>query len=634
MNVVLLQLPVQSHDYTYPRENMALGVGYLKAYAESVLPEVRIVLGPKALVNYGGDQALVDWILSQNPDVVGFSCYVWNVERSLALARRLRARSPHVRIVLGGPEVTPENDFLTKAGGFDVGVLGEGEETFVAVLASLSRCDLPLENLPGLLLPCPEGWRVTKPRPPIKKLDSIPSPYLCGALYPSDAGTILLETVRGCPNRCTYCYYHKRFPQVRPFSLRRLQEELLWAAHQGVSEIYFVDPCFTRRKDFDALLEAIQKARHLHAFTFQCEGNAEDISPALADALAQAGLTQMEVGLQTINPKALARIRRPFNRKRFVDGVRALRLAGIQVMVDIMLALPEDSLDDVKKTIDFVVDQDLYDELSVYTLSLLPGTELRRQAENLGIVYHPAPPYHVLQTPHMSPTDIRRAYEYAEEATGVDFFPPDLPPFLDPPEIHRHGPYITAFPVEKTQELFLRSHPVPHNPVQDPFGLVGQALTVYVSRHTAHFLEESSIKRIFAEIFEKNPWSLLSLMISVDTSNFPWAAVFSLAYQVLNVRNHVMDREDFSTLDPVKSVQIFALLPVRASQRTLVRFPVVAPSVIEGHLAATAPTADQAWVAVPENMSREEETLWLEAIWPWCPPHIQRMRLGDAATGS
>ncbi len=634
MNVVLLQLPVQSHDYTYPSENMALGVGYLKAYAESVLPEVRIVLGPKALVNYGGDQALLDWILSQNPDVVGFSCYVWNVERSLAVARRLRAQSPHVRIVLGGPEVTPENDFLTKAGGFDVGILGEGEETFVAVLASLSRGDFPLENLPGLLLPCPEGWHATKPRPPIKKLDALPSPYLCGVLHPSDAGTILLETVRGCPNRCTYCYYHKRFPQVRPFSLRRLQEELLWAAHQGVSEIYFVDPCFTRRKDLDALLEAIQEARQLHEFTLQCEGNAEDISPALAHALAQAGLTHIEVGLQTINPKALARIRRPFHPRHFVAGIRALRQAGIRVMVDIMVALPEDSLDDVKKTIDFVVDQDLYDELSVYTLSLLPGTELRRQASNLGIVYHPAPPYHVLQTPHMNPTDIRRAYEYAEEATGVDFFPPDLPPFLDPPGIHHHGPYLMAFPVDKTQELFLQSQPLAHNPVQDSFGLVGQALTVYVNRHTAHFLEDPSIKRIFAEIFEKNPWTLFSLMISVDTSNFPWAAVFRLAYQILNVRNHVMDREDFSTLDPVKSVQIFALLPVRASQRALVRFPVVAPSVVEAHLSATAPTANQAWVAVPENISPEEENLWLEAIWPWCPPHIQRMRLGDAATGS
>lgn len=629
MNVVLLQLPVQSHDYAYPMENMALGAAYLKAYAESMLPDVRIVLGPKGLVNYGGDAALEAWILAQQPDLVGFSCYVWNVERSLAMARRLRARCPEARIVVGGPEVTPENDFLKATGGFDLGIVGEGEETFAALVAALSKGHSTLKNLPGLLLPSSTGWHFTEPRPPIPHLDTIPSPYLSGALGPSDAGTMLLETVRGCPNRCTYCYYHKRFPRVRNFSLSRLRQELLWAAHHGVSEIYFVDPCFTRRKDLAALLEAIEDARRLRDFTFQCECTAEDITPALAHALARAGLSQVEVGLQTINPKALARIRRHFDRNRFVAGIRALRNAGIRVMVDIMVALPEDSLADVKRSLDFVVDHDLYDELSVYTLSLLPGTELRRHAATLELHYRPEPPYHVIRTPHMSPEDIRRAYEYAETASGVDFFPPERPSFVDSPQVRHHGSFVVAFPVEKTLDLFDEHRATGENSTHGGDASVGQALAVYVSQDTALHLQDPAVIKVFLSIFEKNPWTLLSLVITPKDGHFPWRAVFDVAQRVLVFRDHVMDREVFSTLDPVKSVQILALLPVNASQRLLARFPVIEFANLQEPLSSSPSTAHQAWVGLPEQASPEEEAVWMDTLWPLFPPHITHVRLGD-----
>jgi len=611
-------------------ENLGLGVGFLKAYAQSVLPpDIRIVLGPHALVNYGGDHALVEWILSERPDVVGFSCYVWNVERSLDIARRVKAERPEVRILVGGPEVTPENDFLKRTGGFDWGVVGEGEETFAAILSALRSGHGAVESLPGLLCPTPGGWHATEPRPAMKTLDSIPSPYLSGALHPSDAGTILLETVRGCPNRCTYCYYHKRFPHVRPFSLDRLREELHWAAHRAVSEIYFVDPCFTRRKDLVALLGMIEEARRIHAFTFQCEGTAEDVTPALAASLAQAGLTQMEVGLQTVNPRALARIRRRFDPNRFIAGVRALRAAGVRVMVDIMVALPEDSLEDVKRSLDFVVENDLFDELSVYTLCLLPGTELRRQAAALGIAFHAKPPYHVVHTPRMSSEDIRRAYEYAEEVSGVDFFPPDLPDPLDPPKTRRLGPYLTAFSAEKTLEIFGRKGAALDPSANVECARVGQAVSIYVSEDSVKALEDADVSRALFHIFEKNPWTLLTFVLTPNGPDFPWAAVFSLAQTVLSSRDHVMDREYFSPLDPVRSVQIVALLPHPASGRVVVRIPVPHSKGSEDSVPGLCRMVDQAWVGFPEEVPAEEEPRWLQALWPLCPPHIRRLRLGD-----
>lgn len=630
MKVVLLQLPVQSHDYTYPMENVPLGVAYLKVYAESLLPpDIRILLAPHALVNYGGDDALIQWILLERPDVLGFGCYVWNVERSLAIARRVKAECPDVRIVVGGPEVTPENEFLRRSDGFDWGIVGEGEETFAAMLSALRSSSPSLKSLPGVLLPFPGGWQATEPRPVLKTLDQIPSPYLSQALRPSDAGTILLETVRGCPNRCRYCYYHKRFPYIRHFSLARLQEELFWAARHEVSEIYFVDPCFTRRKDSKELLEIIEEARRIHGFTFQCEADAEDVTPALAASLSRAGLTQVEVGLQTINPKALARIQRRFDRNLFIAGIQALRGEGIHVMVDIMVALPEDSLDDVKRSIDFVVDHDLFDEVSLYTLCLLPGTELRRQAAALGITFQSNPPYHVMQTPHMSAEDIRRAYEYAEEISAVDFFPPDLPSPMMPTGIRRVGPYVVSFPVGKAPELSTGCARNPAPSGQNTPGPLGQAVSVYVSPATAKTLENPNVSTAFLSLFEKNPWSLLSFIVTLEDPGFPWATVFSMAQKVLATRDHVIDREYFSTLDPVRSVQIVALLPEPTFPGILLRVPVPHPEESQGDALGSGLNGQQAWVGIPEGIPGGEEDLWIQKIWPFCPPHIRRLRLGD-----
>lgn len=630
MKALLLQLPVQSHDYAYPAENIALGAGYLKAYAETVLsPEVTIVLAPQDIVNHGGDHAVVEWIVSQEPEVVGFSCYVWNVERSLAIARRVKDQCPRAVVVIGGPEVTPDNDFLSTTGGFDLGIVGEGERAFAETLLSLSSGMPASATIPGLLIPSDQRGFVANSSIPVNKLDSIPSPYLSGALTPSDAGTLMLETVRGCPNRCAYCYYHKRFPQVRLFSLDRVRRELEWAATRSVSEIYFVDPCFTRRKDLPALLEAITRARAIHPFTFQCECIAEDISPPLARSLAQAGLTQVEVGLQTINPRALARIGRRFHRRRFVDGIRALRGEGIRVMVDIMVGLPEDTLDDVKRCIDFVVDCDLFDELSVYTLSLLPGTELRRQATELQITWDPRPPYHVIRTPHMDPEDIRKAYEYAEAASGVDFFPPDIPDPLEPPEVRHIGSHVVAFPVEKTIQIFQASEAGPEPLPVLRFPSVGQAIVVYVSAHTVWCLEDPVVLEVFFRIFEKNPWTLLSFVVSLENPVFPWSVVFSVAERVQASRDHVLDRESFSTLDPVRSVQILARIPGPSGRTVLVRFPLAGWQESEKAPTGLKPPVDQAWVGLPDDLLPEEESSWLQDIWAFCPSHIFRLRLGD-----
>ncbi len=117
----------------------------------------------------------------------------------------------------------------------------------------------------------------------------MPSPYLNNILTPGLNKGMVIETVRGCPMRCAYCYYHKSSPVVRTFSADRIGEELRWAGQKGIQEATIIDPCFARRPGLDVLLAEMAASRE-EKMRFSCELIAEDITPVLVDALVAAGL--------------------------------------------------------------------------------------------------------------------------------------------------------------------------------------------------------------------------------------------------------------------------------------------------------------------------------------------------------
>lgn len=137
LHVLLIQLPVPSS----PQLNTPLAAGYLKAYAAArgLLDRVQIDLLPRALADHAGDAALVAAIVARRPDVLGLSLYTWNSERSLAVARRVKALLPGLLVVAGGPEVQPDNPWVLEHPALDVAVVGEGEQTFVELLEALLR---------------------------------------------------------------------------------------------------------------------------------------------------------------------------------------------------------------------------------------------------------------------------------------------------------------------------------------------------------------------------------------------------------------------------------------------------------------------------------------------------------------
>ncbi len=578
MRVALVQLPLQSHDYAYSQENIPLAAGYLASYAAANSVPAEIVICPPETANLGGDAAILRWLEDLRPDVVGFSCYLWNIHRTLYLCGLIRQRLEGSLVVLGGPEVTPDNEFLLGRDCFDLGVVGEGEETFEALLRAAGDGMHRFLRMPGLLVRSDAGTVYTGPRGLLGCLDDIPSPYLSGILAPGLNRGLVMETVRGCPMRCAYCYYHKSSPNVRTFSAGRIARELGWAARKGINEVTLIDPCFARRPGLMGLLKDMAAARP-QGGSFSCELIAEDMTAPLVDALAEAGLSNVEIGLQSTNQKALRMVKRRFQKEAFIRGVRLLRRAGIRVMTDVMVGLPGDRLEDVKRSIDFVLEEGLCDDLSLYPLSVLPGTVLRAHSAGFGISYQHEPPYLAVSTADMDRHDIREAFSYAEEVVGRDYFPVE-PPLTGEGEAWRSGRLVHSIVINGKGKGFTIS----------PADL-GQALCIEV-RARALF-NQGFLKDNLQPLLAQNPFTLVSWVIPEDA--YDPRETPRLITSIGSTHVHPADREYMAAFSPTRSTQLF------------LKGSTASGGVIYTQIPLDADPARPLWAGLPGDAPAEEE---------------------------
>jgi radical SAM superfamily enzyme YgiQ (UPF0313 family) len=537
---VLLQLPVQGHDFFFSRENIPLAAACLAAVGRSLGAEVEIL--PQALMSYGSDQTILRALVEARPAVVGFSCYLWNTERSLFLGRRLKETLPGCLIVVGGPEVTPENDFLLRQGGFDVGVVGEGEKAWESILQAFPG----QSEGPGLLLPGGRGrYRFTGVAP-LSPAEPGPSPHLSGALDGHMGEVLWIETARGCFNRCAYCYYHKQAPRVRPFRVERVLKEVARAAERGVREIVFLDPCFTRRPGLNFLLDGLIDVNAGRAVRFQGECLLEDIDAGMADRLARAGFVRLEVGLQSIHRATLNGVGRRFRPARFLQGARHLREKGIEAMVDLIAGLPGDTLPGIRESLDWVIDRGAYDFLMLYPLSLLPATELRRRAPQSGLRSLERPPYLVTRTPSLTATEIAWAFRYYEDRMGEEIAPIELPAGLSR---GRSG----KDPGAGRLRTSLRGRgPAPLRLLADSGLVTAYGLTVSLSWRALK--EPEGWERTLAGYLDRNPFTLLAVEVPRDAFAEDLRPIWDLAAR----RDHFLDRDYTVPHSPWRSVLVLS----------------------------------------------------------------------------
>ena len=410
---LLLQLPIPPIGPQSIQGNIPLAAASIAAFArrQGLGASWDIELLPPREVNRLGDQGLVEAILLRRPRLLGLSCYVWNVERSFWVAAEVKRRRPEVIVVVGGPEVTADNRWVLEYPAVDFAVIGEGEPAMAQLLATLAADGPKAERL--LVSRGLQGDGV------------FPSPYVEGVLGLDVDRTMFLETVRGCPFHCKYCYYPKSFDAVRFLAADQIEAALGWAVEHDAREVVLLDPTLNQRPNFESFLELLARGNPGRRFSYFGELRAEGIRPRTAELLRKAGFTEVEIGLQSTDPRVQAQMGRTTQWKSFVEGARAMIDAGIEVRVDLILGLPGDTPETVRCSIDALHQTAAYTHAQMFHLSILPGTAFRREADKLGLVYQPRPPYYVLATPTLSLDAMVELMDEAQTAfeTEFDSFP-------------------------------------------------------------------------------------------------------------------------------------------------------------------------------------------------------------------
>lgn len=435
--VLLVQLPIPPPGPGPIRGNVPLAAGYLKLLARNrgLERHYEIEIFPPVLANRLGDEGLVAAILDRRPWLVGFTCYLWNIERTLWIARRLKEADPRVQIILGGPEITADNAWVLDDPSIDYAAIGEGEQTFSELLQALTRNSAPDTPIAGLYVRriAPGAHASGSPsalpafRSPLPRLDEISSPYLAGILDAADEQMLLLETIRGCVFKCKFCYYPKSYDSLYFLSREKLIANLEHARQRGVREVVLLDPTLNQRRDFAEFLAVLAEHNPGRQFTYFGELRAEGITPAIARLLQEANFTEVEIGLQSIDPAAQELMDRKNNLRAFERGVQALLEEGIQVKVDLIIGLPGDTVDSIRRGLEYLYESRTYSSLQVFNLAILPGTAFRQEAAQLGLEHQPRPPYYVTRTPTLRMEQMLGLMEEAQEMFGVEFDPPPPP---------------------------------------------------------------------------------------------------------------------------------------------------------------------------------------------------------------
>jgi radical SAM superfamily enzyme YgiQ (UPF0313 family) len=394
-------------------------------YLEATLIDRRLVSGRDvAILEFPPTASPADIarrILEGEPDIVGLSCYVWNVNTLLAACRLVKAARPRTRIVLGGPEVGPvARSVLERQPAVDVVVRGEGERPFADLVSRWQRSD-SIDDVPGIAFRAPTadsdaGRNLldaasthsvveTLDGPPLKDLNELPSPHL--TLDTDLAGRVVcLETQRGCVFRCNFCFYNKDLSiRNRRFDLDRVKEEIAYWLTRDIAELYLMDPIFNLNAERAKAICRFIVDHNQRRIGVHAEVWAEFIDDEMARLMREAGFTFLEVGLQSVDDHALATVERRLRLQRFLDGIAALTRHGLWWELQLIAGLPGETRASFRRSLNFAASRDA-PVLAVYPLMVLPGTELWRKAAALQLAFDPDPPYHVRSHASMSADDV------------------------------------------------------------------------------------------------------------------------------------------------------------------------------------------------------------------------------------
>ena len=363
------------------------------------------------------DRHLLQQILNWQPDLIGCTLYLWNIERTLHLLRQVRNALPWVRIIVGGPEVASRHPFLFRTGIPDVAVVGEGERVFPQLLSALEK---------GFQTDFRQvAWKTGRryswgnsPYTAVTLRQGLP-PAHHSTWQPDAQSMAYLETGRGCPLRCTYCRYGHLRLKTTFLDEAEVSRRVQILMDRGTQEIRFVDPVFNANPAFQSILTALCKLNRKGRLRFFAEVQADLLTPDQIRGLAAAGFSQLEAGVQSLDPQVLNRIRRPVRLPRLEGNLRRMTDEGIRVTIDLMYGLPGQTLQEIRRSLQWAWQFKTANVQCLQTL-LLPGTDLRTERKRWEMQADDRPPYGVRATSTLSVEDIRAIEEFVHKKASQD----------------------------------------------------------------------------------------------------------------------------------------------------------------------------------------------------------------------
>ena len=345
-------------------------------------------------------------IILEKPQVVSFSCYIWNITQTLEICKEIKEKLD-CKIILGGPEVAYRpKDVLEKYDYIDFVLSGEGEWNFPLLLDNING---DLNTVDGLT------YRKKNEIITISEneyMDTPPTPY-SEEFYNNLKGRIAyIETSRGCPYRCAFCL-SGRCSKLRFFDLEQVKKDIINLANSGTQTLKFVDRTFNANsKRANEILTFIKenygtKIPENICFHFEIAGDI--LTNDTLEILSQMpiGAVQLEIGMQSFNEDTLKKINRKTNTEKLIKNIKKLLgMGNMHIHIDLIAGLTGEDLESFKNSFNIGYSLKAH-MLQMGFLKLLYGADMRENPQDFPCEYTENPPYEVISTPWISADEMK-----------------------------------------------------------------------------------------------------------------------------------------------------------------------------------------------------------------------------------
>ncbi|MGC3956891.1 MAG: DUF4080 domain-containing protein [Verrucomicrobiota bacterium] len=342
---------------------------------------------------------IAEILLAQNPKIIGLGVYIWNVVETTEVLAAIKRIRPEVIVILGGPEVSHETDRQEIVRLADHVITGEADLKFAEVCAQILSGQAPPKVI---LAELPEFSRLALP-------------YEFYDAKDIAHRVIYVEASRGCPFTCEFCLSSLDVP-VRAVNLELFLGEMQKLLDRGVRQFKFVDRTFNLNLNTSRAILEFFLARHQPGNFYHFEMIPDRLPEALRETIAKfpPGTVQFEVGIQTFNPAVGKLISRRQDYTKLDDNLNWLRAhTGVHVHADLIVGLPGEDMASFGAGFDKLITLHPQ-EIQVGILKRLRGTPIVRHDTEWQMVYHPLPPYEILQTKLIDFATMQRLRRFAK----------------------------------------------------------------------------------------------------------------------------------------------------------------------------------------------------------------------------